>query len=200
VAAQEYFFSKSFCKILVTNFWPWLSQEWVGDSRMQWNLKYLLGTWLRHWLNKASIWTTPAMDWVATDSQRSDLRAVPTKACFFNTSWNHFCCINVWGPGTTHCSQACQNRKSISVLGPHVTFFYKNSRPIFQTLQNRRNSGSRYFKSSRTVRFHQRTTGYLTFSNVFCGQWVMYQKNWVFGVFWESRLGAWRTAVISGSW
>jgi hypothetical protein len=128
----------------------------VGDSTMQWNLKYLFSTWLRHWFNKSSIRTTPAMDWVAIVSQRSDLGAVPTKACFFNTSTNHFCCINVWGPGTTHCSQACQNRKSISVSGAHLSFFYKNNRPIFQTFQNRRNSGFRYFKSSRTARFHQR--------------------------------------------
>jgi hypothetical protein len=43
------------------------------------------------------------MDWVAIDSQRSDLSAVPTtKTCCFNTSTNHFCCVNVWGPGTTH--------------------------------------------------------------------------------------------------
>jgi hypothetical protein len=138
------------------------------------------------------------MDWVAIDSQRSDLRAVPTKACFFNTSTNHFCCINVWGPGTTHCSQACQNRKSISVvLGGTLDFLLQKQPPW--TFQNPRNSGSRYFNSSRTARFHQRTSGYLTFSNVFCGQWVMYQKNWVSGVFWEPRLGAWRTAVISGS-
>jgi len=88
---------------------------------MQWNLEYLSGTWLRYWLNKSSICTTPAMDWVAIDSQRSDLSAVPSKACFFNTSTNYFCCINVWGPGTTHCSQACQSRKSISVvLGGHT--------------------------------------------------------------------------------
>jgi hypothetical protein len=106
------------------------------------------------------------MDLVAIDSQRSDLRAVPSKACFSNTSTNHFCCINVWGPGTTHCSQACQNRKSISVLGgAYLTFFQKYNRPIFQTFQNRRNSGSRYFKSSRTARFHQRTSGYLTYAN-----------------------------------
>ncbi len=84
---QEYFFSKSFCKILVTNFWSCLSQEWVGDSTVPWNLKYLFGTWLRHWLNNSSIWTTPAMDWVAIDSQPSDLRAVPTIACFFNKSF-----------------------------------------------------------------------------------------------------------------
>jgi len=168
---------------------------------MPWNLKCLFGHWLRHWLNKSSIWTTPAMDWVAIDSRRSDLPALPTKACFFNTSTNHFCCINVWGRGTTHCSQACQNRKSISVLGGHtwLSFIKSASRPIFQTFQNRRNSGSRYFKSSRTARFHQRTSGYLTFSNVFVDKWVMYQKNWVFGVFWEPRLGALRTAVISGS-
>jgi len=32
-----------------------------------------------------------------------------------------------------------------------------------------------------------------------CGQWVMCQKSWVFGVFWEPRSGALRTSVISGS-
>jgi hypothetical protein len=41
----------------------------------------------------------------------------------------------------------------------------------------------------------------LTFSNVFVdnGLCHMCQNNWVFGVFWEPRLGALRTAVISGS-
>jgi hypothetical protein len=175
VAAQEYFFSKSFCQTLVTNFWSWLSQEWVGDSTMPWNLKYLFGTWLRHCLNQSSLWTTPAMDWVAIDSQRSELPAVPTKACFFNTSTNHFCCINVWVPGTAHCSQACQSYVYLSV-GAYLTFFYKNNRPIFQTFQNRRNSGSRYFKPSRTARFLRRTSGYLMFSNVFVDNGLCIRK------------------------
>jgi hypothetical protein len=68
---------------------------------------FLVPDWLRHWLNKSSIWTTLAMDWVAIDSQRSNLPTVPTKTCFFNTSRNHFCCTNVWGLGITHYSQAC---------------------------------------------------------------------------------------------
>jgi hypothetical protein len=106
----------------------------VGDSPMQWNLKHLFSTWLRHWLNKSSIWTTPAMDWVAIDSQRSDFPAVPTKACFFNTSRNHCCFINVWGPGTTHCSQTCQNRKSISVLGDILDFLSLKQPPYFSNI------------------------------------------------------------------
>jgi hypothetical protein len=56
---------------------------------------------------------------------------------------------------------------SLSQCWGTLDFFYKNNRPIFQTFQNRRNSGSLYFKPSRTGRFHRRTSGYLTFSNVF---------------------------------
>ncbi len=111
----------------------------------------------------------------------------PTPA--FNTSTNHFCCVNVWGPGTTHCSQACQSYVYLSV-GAHLTFFYKNNRPTFQTFQNRRNSGSRYFKPSRTARFHRRTSGYLTFSNVFVDH----------GLYISEKLGVWcflRTAIKS---
>ncbi len=83
--------------------------------------------------------------------------------------------------------------------GAHLTFFYKNNRPIFQTFQNRRNSGSGYFKSSRTARFHQRTSGYLTFSNVFVDNGLCIRKTGCLVFFWEPRLWAWRTAVISGS-
>jgi hypothetical protein len=72
------------------------------------------------------------------------------------------------------------SRKSIAVLGAHLTFFYKNNRPIFQTCQNRRNSDSRYSKPSRTARFHQRTSGYLTFSNVFVDNGLFTPtKKWV---------------------
>jgi hypothetical protein len=116
----------------VTNFWSWLSQEWVGESTVPWNLKYLFGTWLRHWRNKSSIWTTPAMDRVAIDSQPSDLRAVPTKPCFFNTSTNHFCCVNVWGPGTTHCSQACQSWVYLSLGGHTWLSFIKTTALLFK--------------------------------------------------------------------
>ncbi len=39
----------------------------------------------------------------------------------------------------------------------------------------------------------------IDFLKCVCGPWVMYQKNWVFRVFWERRLGALRTAGIFGS-
>jgi hypothetical protein len=174
VTAQYSFFSKSFCKTLVTNFWSWLSQEWVGDSTMPWNLKYLFGTWLHHWLNKPSIWTTRAMDWVAINSQRSDLSAVPTKACCFNTSTNHL------------------------VLGAHLTFFYKNNRPIFQTCQNLRFS---IFQTFQNCQVSPKNQWLFDFLKCVCGQWVTYQKKlgvWVFFL-WERRLGALRTAVIPWS-
>jgi hypothetical protein len=57
----------------------------------------------------------------------------------------------------------------------------------------------RYFKSSRTARFHQRTSGYLTFSNVFVDNGLCIRKTGCLVFFWEPRLWAWRTAVISGS-
>jgi hypothetical protein len=126
------------------------------------------------------------MDWVAIDSQPSDLRAVPTKACFFNTSTNHFCCVNVWGPGTTHCSQACQSCLSqcwgiLKCLKSRAVVFILNISNL-QELPG--------FTEEPVV---------IDVLEPVCGQWVPYRKNWVFGVFWEPRLGALRTAVISRS-
>jgi hypothetical protein len=47
-------------------------------------------------------------------------------------------------------------------------YFNKNSQPpYFSNISESENSGSRYFKPSRTARFHRRTSGYFTFSNVF---------------------------------
>jgi hypothetical protein len=78
---------------------------------------------------------------------------------------------------------------SLSVgWGAYLTFFYKNNRPIiFQTIsESERNSDSLDIISNlpELPGFTPKNQwGYLTFSNVFCGQWVMYRKNWVFGVF-----------------
>ncbi len=61
-------------------------------------------------------------------------------------------------------------------VGAYLNFFYKNDRPILQTFQNRRICGLRYFKPSRTARFHRRTSGYLTFSNVFVDNGLCIRK------------------------
>jgi len=165
---------------------------------MPWNLKYLFGTWLRHWLNKSSIWTTPAMDWVAIDSQPSDLRAVLTKACFLNTYTNHFCCVNLWGLGTTHCSQACQ-RKSISVLGHTWLSFIKTTALLFKHFRIGETPVLDISNLQELPGFTEEPVVIWLFQMCLWTTGYIYQKNWVFGVFWEPRLGALRTAVISGS-
>jgi hypothetical protein len=75
------------------------------------------------------------MGWAAVDSQElrageNALRAVPTNACFFNTSTN-FSCVKMSGPGSAHYFSAPSSRVSlvftdiiISVRGKFV--FYQN--------------------------------------------------------------------------
>jgi len=132
------------------------------------------------------------MDWIAIDSQRSDLRAVPTKACFFNTSTNHFCCANVWGPGTTHCSQECQSWGTLD-------FLLQKQPPYFSNISESEKLRFSIFQTFKNCQVSPKNQWLFDVLKCVCGLWVMYQKNWEFGVFWGPRLGALRTAVISGS-
>jgi hypothetical protein len=90
------------------------------------------------------------------------------------------------------------SRKSISVLGHTWLSFIKTTALFFK-----------HFRIGETpvldISNLQELPGFTEEPVVFdvlkcvCGQWVMCQNNWVFGVFWEPRLGALRTAVIPGS-
>jgi hypothetical protein len=106
-------------------------------------------------------------------------RAVPTKACF-STHPQIISVVQTWEAQEPPIAPKRVSCKPISVLGAYLTFFYKNNRPIFQTFQNRRNSGSRYFKPSRTARFSPKNQWLFDVLKwCVCGQWIMYQKNQV---------------------
>jgi len=135
-----------------------VSQEWIGDSKMTVSI-FLVPDCVTDSINLQS---GLRQQWTGSQLIPSEVTCVlcPPKPAFST----HPQIISV--VQTCEAQELLIAPRSVS-RGAHLTFFYKNNRPIFQTFQNRRNSGSRYFKPSRTARFHRRTSGCLTFSNVF---------------------------------
>jgi len=84
--------------------------------------------------------------------------------------------VQTWEAQEPHIAPKRVSRKSISVLGHTWLPFIKTTALFFKQFKNRRKSGSRYFKPSITARFHQRTSGYLTFSNVFVDHGLCIRK------------------------
>jgi hypothetical protein len=106
----------SVCKILVTNFWSWLSQEWVGwlvtvRCNEIWSIFLVLDCVT----NSMNLRSGLRQQWTGSQLIPSEVTSLlyPPKPAFST---------HPQGPGTTHCSQACQNRKSISVLRGTLEF------------------------------------------------------------------------------
>ncbi len=117
------------------------------------------------------------MDWVAIDSQRSDLGAVPTKACFFNTSTNLISVVGKRVRPRNHSLLPNVSVVSLSQCWGTLDFLlYKQISNISESEE----LGVSIFQTSRTARFHQRTSGYLTFPNVFVDRGLCIRKTGCF--------------------
>ncbi len=98
------------------------------------------------------------MGWVAVDSQElrkgeNALRAVPTNACFFNTSTN-FSCVKMRGPASVHyfivpTPPPRHSCLPISVSGANLIF--TNNCLVFQTFPIRITAGPGYIKTLKEL-------------------------------------------------
>ncbi len=115
--------------------------------------------------------------------------AVPTKACFFNTSTkSHFCCGETCEAQEPLIASKRVSRKSISVLGHTWLSFIKTNFKHFGIGETPVLDISNF----QNCQVSPKNQWLFDFPQCVCGPWVMYQKNWVFRVFWERRLGAFK--------
>jgi hypothetical protein len=80
------------------------------------------------------------------------------------------------------------SRKSISVLGHTWLSFIKTNFKHFGIGETLVLDISNF----QNCQVSPKNQWLFDFPKCVCGPWVMYQKNWVFRVFWERRLGAFK--------
>jgi len=120
------------------------------------------------------------MGWAAVDSQElrageNALRAVPTKAWFFNTSTN-FSCVKMRGPGSAHYFIApppvCHSCLPISSAVSGANLIFTNNCLGFETFQIRRTTSSGYFNTLEELPgFKEEPLVISLILIVFCGPW-----------------------------
>ncbi len=129
----------------------------------------------------------------AVDSQylrtgENALHAVPTNACFFNTSTN-FSRVKVWGPGSAHyfiapppLPPACHSCLPMSSAVSGANLIFTNNCLVFETFQIRRTAGSGYINTLKELPRFKEEPVVIWLIQIFFVDHGSYIKKWVFDI------------------